>query len=540
MRNAVSRRISIVFISLCFSLSVVLAGCGSSGPVTVRLPEKGRYAVAVAEIAQETNSFSPVLTTLRDFEAAEVLHGQEVIEKGAMKDTAVGGFLKAIADHGDGQISVVPILRARAVSGGPVERAAYQGFKKDLVDGLSAAGHLDGVYLTLHGSMGVEGMRDPEGDLLAAVRGVLGPSIPIGISHDLHANVTRARAELATFIVGYKTNPHRDFFRVGYDSGKILAGAVRGKIHPVMAVRKMRVLKGGGMNIDFLAPMNKVIRFLKKTEKRKGVLSTSFFPVHIWIDDEELGWTTVAVADGDAGLAARAADEIADLAWSIRAVPHAMSYTAPAAVAEAKKRWLARRTGALVICDVADAVGAGAPGESTWILKALLEGAPELVSYVPIRDEEVARALWGKPKGETVSVTVGGKLEMKYNQPLAFTGEVVRQKETDRGKTVVLRHKGVHLIVSELAPSATKPRFFTDLGLSVWKADVLVVKNLFPFRYNFIAVNRGTLNVETPGTSGVDVFELGYRKVPRPIFPLDPVESWRPDPFPAGPVPAQP
>ena len=523
MRHSSHRLIS----RLCAVLSIALSGCASSGAVKVHLPEEGRFTVAVAEIAQETNSFSPVPTTLRDFEAAGLLYGQEVIEIGATRNTSVGGFLQAIADHGDGEIAVLPILRARAMSGGPVEREVYERFKRELLDGLAAAPRVDGVYLALHGAMGVEGMRDPEGDLLAAIRSELGFSVPIGISHDLHANVTKARGELATFIVGYKTNPHRDVFRTGYDSGRILAATVLGNIHPVMVVRKMRLLKGGGMNIDFLAPMNKVFRFMSKAEKRKGVLSVSTFPVHLWLDDEELGWTTVAVTDADPQLAAKTADDIADVAWSIRAVPHPKSSTASAAVAAAKKRWLARKTGAIVICDVADAVGAGAPGENTWILKALLEEAPNLVSYVPIRDAEAAQAVWGKAKGETVAVTVGGKLETTYNRPLEFTGQVVRTSEGALGKTVVLRHQGVHLIMSELPPSATQPRFFTDLGLGVWKADILVVKNLFPFRYNFLAVNRGTLDVETPGTSGVDVFELGYRKIPRPIYPLDPVESWR-------------
>lgn len=509
--------------------ALLLAACASPGPVKVRLPSQGRCTIAVAEIAQESNSFSPVLTTLRDFEALGILRGTEVLEKGAMKDTALGGFLQAVADRGEGQVSVVPILRAKAMSGGPVEREVYEGFKRELVEGLTAAGRLDGVYLVLHGAMGVEGMRDPEGDLLAAVRAVVGDEIPVGISHDLHANVTRARSQLATFIVGYHTNPHRDFFRTGYKSGEILALAVLGKVRPVMAVRKMRVLKGGGMNVDFLAPLNRVMKFLDRTEKQKGVLSASFFPVHIWLDDEELGWTAVAVTDADRELAALKADEIAEQAWAIREVPHPRSWTAVAAVAEARRRWLARKTGALVICDVADAVGTGTPGENTWILKALLEGAPELISYVPIRDAEVAAALWGRPKGEKVSVTVGGKLEKKFAMPLDFTGEVVAQKQTDRGKTVVLRHRGVHLIVSELAPAATKPSFFTELGLGVWRADILVVKNLFPFRFNFLAVNRGTLNVETPGTSSVNVFDLGYQKVPRPIYPLDNVTDWRAD-----------
>ncbi len=508
-------------------LAGLLAGCATQRPASARLPETGRYTVAVAEIAQETDSFSPVLTGLRDFEAGALYYGADVIAKASPKGTAIGGFVQAIADHGGGEVGVLPILRAAAMSGGPVERAVYEKLKADLLEGLAAAPRLDGIYLVLHGAMGVEGMRDPEGDLLAAVRAQVGPALPIGISHDLHANVTRVRAELATFLVGYHTNPHRDFYRTGYESGRILAGAVRGTLHPVMTVRKMRLLKGGGMNIDFLAPMNRVFRAVSKAEKQKGVLSASVFPVHIWIDDEELGWSTVAVTDGDRALADRIADTLADVAWSIRGVPHPKSYTAEQAVVEAKKRCFARNTGTLVVCDVADAVGAGAPGENTWILKAFLEGAPELATYIPVRDAEVAQALWDTPAGQEVTVSVGGKLETRYNRPLQFTGQVVSRTDGEVGKTVVLRHRGIRLIVSELPAAATKPAFFENLGLDVQAADVVVVKNLFPFRFNFIGVNRGTLDVETPGTTSVDVFGLGYQQVPRPIYPLDPVDSWR-------------
>jgi microcystin degradation protein MlrC len=170
-----------------------LAGCAPTGPVSVTLPADAPFTGAMAEIAQETNSFSPVPTTLRDFEAAGLLYGQDVIACGATKNTALGGFLQAIADHGDGKIAVRLILRAWAMSGGPVERGVYERLKKELLDGL------------------------------------------------------------------------------------------------------------------------------------------------------------------------------ADAAWSIRAVPHPKSYSAEEAVAIAKKRWLARNTGAIVICDVADALGAGAPGENTRI-----------------------------------------------------------------------------------------------------------------------------------------------------------------------------
>jgi microcystin degradation protein MlrC len=98
-------------------------------------------------------------------------------------------------------------------------------------------------------------------------------------------------------------------------------------------------------------------------------------------------------------------------------------------------------------------------------------------------------------------------------------------KET--GKTVVLKHEGTHLILTERAAAAFYPRFFKELGLNLWKADITVVKNLFPFRYFFLLYNRKTVNVVSAGTTNIDVFQLAYKHIPRPIFPLDSIESWQ-------------
>ena len=507
--------------------SGLLAGCQSAPQPSTFQPANPRFRVAVAEIHQETDSFSPVATTMADFEAAGVWRGAEVIERSLGKKTAIDGFLRAVKDMGRGEVEVVPLLRATATSGGPVERAVYEQFKTDVVEGLRGAGRIDAVYLPLHGAMGVEGVRDPEGDLLEAVRSVVGTEIPIGVSFDLHANLTKRRSELATFIVGYKTNPHRDFFQTGYDSTRILLETLRGQVKPVMVVRKMRLLKGGGMDIDFLPPMAPIFSHMKSLERAKGVLSVSTFMVHIWLDDPELGWSTVAITNADPALAARTADDLADRCWAVRAVPHEKGLSAEEAVAAAKASGLARFFGTVVACDASDAVGAGAPGDSTLILQALLDQANDLVSYVPIRDPQAVDQLWTSPEGQTVTATVGGRFGPQWSRPVEVTGTLLRKATGEAGRTVVLRSGGIHVILTTLPTAAYTPSFFTGLGLSLWRADLVVVKNLFPFRYTYALYNRKTLEVITPGASDVDVFRLPYSLVPRPIYPLDPIESWR-------------
>jgi microcystin degradation protein MlrC len=489
---------------------------------------KKTYTIAVAEIMQETNSFSSVLTTRDDFIARALLYGDEILPVARDIHLEIGGFLDAIDELGNNEINIVPIIKARSMSGGPVQRTLYEEFRQALVNGLKSVGQVDGVYLALHGAMGVEGLRDPEGDLIKAARSVVGEMTPIGVSHDLHANLTRERVRHATFIVGYKTNPHRDHAEVGYRVGEILIKTIRGQVKPMMAFNKMKLLKGGGMTIDLLSPMRAIFsRMDDMIDDSDNVLDVSNFMVHLWLDDPELGWSTVAVTDNEPALAQNLADELAELNWSVRHIQPPEGNTADEAVAIAKEKWLRRKFGTVVFCDVADAVGAGAPGENTWILKSLLESGSELTSYVTIRDKEAANAAWEYNVGDQVSLSVGGKLDTVYNRPLDFTGELIRKSKERAGKTVILKHKGIHLILTELSDSLYDPGYFSNLGLSLWKADIVVVKNLFPFRYRYLLYNRKTVNVITPGTTGIDVFKLKYLNISRPLYPLDDNPTWR-------------
>ncbi|MBU2509794.1 M81 family metallopeptidase [bacterium] len=509
---------------LIFIFVVLFGWTGSSDCVTAA----EKYTIAVAEIMQETNSFSPVLTTREDFKAWALHFGDEILPIARDLDLEIDGFLEAVDELGKGDITVVPIIKARSMSGGPVQRPVYEEFKQTLINGLKKAGRVDGIYLALHGAMGVDGLRDPEGDLIKAARSVVGASVPIGISHDLHANLTRERVQQATFIVGYKTNPHRDHAEVGYRVGEILVKTVRGEVKPVMAFNKMKLLKGGGMTVDLLSPMRSIFsRMEDMIDDSETVLDASNFMVHIWLDDQELGWSTIVVTNNDPALAQKLADELADLDWSVRHVLPPAGETPSAAIAIARDKWLRRKLGTVVFCDVADAVGAGAPGESTWILKSLLEEGADLKSYLTIRDKEAAGIAWNYDIGDQVSLSVGGKLDKVYNRPLDFSGELIHKSEERLGKTVILRHKGIHLILTELSDSLADPGYFPDLGLSLWKADIVVVKNLFPFRYRYLLYNRKTVNVVTPGTTGIDVSRLEYSKISRPLYPLDDNPSWR-------------
>lgn len=520
----------------CLAVVILLTGCiQPSSTAEKTLPEAGaaQKTIAVVDLEQETNVFSPVKTTLKDFQARDLYYGDAMIAPSLKQRDQVAGFLAAVKDYGKGSIKVVPIMQAKAASGGPIEKAVYDRFKDEIMTRLRAAGKLDGIYLSLHGSMGVEGLNDPEGDLLQAIRDEFGDKLPVGTSYDQHANMTEKKARLATFIVGYKTNPHRDFFNTGYTSGRILVKTVLGEVHPTMVVNKLRLLRGGGTMMDFLAPMDRVFSRMGEMEKSPAVLSVSNFLVHPFLDEPELGWSTVAVTDNDRELAGKLADEIADLDWSVRGYKVTQRLLSPSeAVKAARDSWLERLLGTTMFCDLSDTVGTGSPGENTWILKALAEEGPDLISYVPVRDAEAVQQLWDVPLNQAVTVSVGGKLEKVYNRSYTFTGQLIfkgeaREGTRSSGRAVVLKNQGTHLIVTEEAPNTYYPNFFTSLGLDLMKADVVVAKNLFPFRIRFLQYNRKTFNVVSAGTTNIDVFQIKYNNITRPIYPLDEVDSWQ-------------
>jgi microcystin degradation protein MlrC len=505
-----------------------LIRCGEPREEKATQGDSEQKTIAVAEILTEVNAFSPITTGKAEFEAESLLYGDEIIPYSREEKHEIAGFLEAVEDFGEKRITVVPIIKARAMPGGPVERNFYEHIKTTLLEKLASIENLNGLYLSMHGSMGVKGLRDPEGDILRSVRKIVGDHIPIGVSFDMHANITREKARNATFIVGYKTNPHRDFFDAGYRAGEILIKTIQGKVKPVMVYNKMRLLKGGGMQIDLLSPMRQIFSRMDDMEDSDAVLCVSNFTVHLWLNNEpELGWSTVVVTNNNRNLAQKLADELADLNWSVRTVTHHEGYTPSEAIEIARESWFLRKIGTVLFSDVSDNVLAGAPGENTWILKALMEKGADLTSYITIRDRDAARKAFTRKIGETITLTLGGKLERIYNRPLEFSGTLLVKKRGKYGKTVVLRNKGVHLVITELSTGSSYPSFYQDLGLSIWSADIVVVKSIFHFRWRYLLYNRKTLYVKTTGTTNVDVFQLKYTNIPRPLYPLDDIDSWR-------------
>jgi microcystin degradation protein MlrC len=495
--------------------------------------------LAFARICQETNALSPVATELADFEDSHYLTGAELLAAvspgghevaGFFKRAELAGFVDACREGGGGAAAEpVPVLSAWASSSGPLTRACFDTLLDRLVDGIARArraGGIDGVYLCLHGAMGVVGLRDPETAILRAAREAAGGA-PVVTTHDLHGNLTQARVDAADAIVAYATNPHRDHAKRGKRAGDILVRMLRHEVVPTMRWRTLPMILGGGKTIDFLAPMSAVFRRMKAMERDERVLAASTFMVHPWNDDPGLGWSTCVVTDGDAALADAHAEELAELCWARRHDQPPRFPSASEAIATARGATLRRKLGVVMLADASDVVTAGAPGDSTHLLRALLAEGQGLRAYHAVRDPAAVAELWPRELGAEVELTVGGRLDPSRSEPLLVKGTIAGKHERQGfRRSVTLAIGQVSLVVTEGPAMVMRPSFYKDVGLSPWKADVIVVKNFFPFLLFFLPYNRKTIFVRTRGTTDFEAaFELAFDG---PVHPRDPVDDWRP------------
>lgn len=286
------------------------------------------------------------------------------------------------------------------------------------------------------------------------------------------------------------------------------------------------MILGGGATLDFLPPLAPLFRRMRQLERRGQIVSASLCTVHPWNAHPELGWSVVVVTDDDRESAERIADELAEGAWAVRhALPPRLADPREA-IGKARAARVRRKLGTVVLADASDVVTAGAYGESTALLQALLEEAQGLVCYHPIRDAEVVEELWNRRVGDEVCVTLGGKKDPARCPPLLVTA-VVEHKAHAYGveRMVVLKAGTVRILVVEGPCVAIRPAFFAHAGLTPWKADVIVVKNFFPFRMYFLPLARLTMYVKTAGVTDFDAaFALPCAG---PVHPRDLVTDWR-------------
>jgi microcystin degradation protein MlrC len=458
--------------------------------------------------------------------------GQEILER--MPGVGpVGGFLEVAAEQ-SAPVEVLPIIRASGSAGGTIRAETLEFLAAHLVEGLKQSLPLDGVFLSLHGAAASEKEDDVEGFLLRAAREVVGNDLPVVVALDHHANITQRMVDQASVLIGHETQPH-DPPATGRKAAKVLFRMLRGQIRPTVAWRKIPMITPQDQFLTSEGPMKEWFDLARQMERRRGVLDVSPYPMQPWLDVAEGGWSVVVHTDNAQETAQAIAAEIADKAWSLRERFWDSARVAPA---QAVRRAVEAERGLVILSDTGDSVYGGAPGDSTCILRALLDQRVACPAFVPLVDVEAVKEALAAGVGAPLTMELGGKVDNIFSRPVQVTARVAA---VSKGLTVDLHDRGICdlrqtallqagsifiALLDHRSFAINHPVLYTHLGLDMADARMVVVKTASNFQF-FSRWRNALIRVDSPGTTQSDLTAFQWKRLPRPIYPLDPLADWR-------------
>jgi microcystin degradation protein MlrC len=483
----------------------------------------------VAMMEHETNTFSPVPTPLERFGDGEVPRGEDVLRAYRGTGTGIGGFL-AVAENADMEI-VTPIA-GNAAPSGPVQSGAY----RVLCDAILAAvkAGCDVCFLDLHGAMVTEDTVDGEGELLARIRAIA-PDLPIGVSLDLHANLTDEIVANCTALVGYKTYPHIDMYQAGEHAGQILLRTLAGEVQPTMAWGNCPLLAQTLRMGHEDHPMGTLVELARK-EEGAGLLAASVFGGFPLADFRNAGLSVVTVSDADPQAAQSACQRLLSAAWQER---HEFVFQGePLADTIARAQKL--EDGPVVLLDHADNSASGGTQDTVAVLREVLRQGLEDVAMFAICDPEAVALMTRAGVGSDITLALGGKLDMPAiglrGEPIELRGrvraltdgefvvtaEMGRGTVESMGSTAVLDTGAVQIVVISRHSEPFDLGCFRSVGIEPSQKRSLILKSRIHYRAGFRAIAKHELTCDGVGVTSSDNTLFDFQRVRRPIFPLDP------------------
>jgi len=426
---------------------------------------------------------------------------------------------------------VIQSLHAFAEPAGPTVRSAYEQMRNRILADLAAAGPVDAVLMFLHGAMVADGYDDCEADFVTRMRAQLdaqgGTGTRIGLELDLHAHIDDTLLNATDLIVFYKAYPHIDYAERADDLFTLMQRTLNGEIEPVMALFDCKVM--GLFPTTRQGPMPGFIDELFAAEGKDGILSLSLNHGFPWADVPNAGAKMLAVADRDPAIARRAAEEFGRRFYAIRAEATLPFTPLADAIAEAKQPG----DKPLLLADTSDQTGGGAPGDTTHMLRALIAAGITNATYGPLWDPLAVGICMSVGVGAKLKLRLGGKFEPFSGPCLDVEAEVLHlardtwqdQLSNERvpiGDVAVVRVHGIEVLLNTRRTGVFSPTMFTRHGITLDSKQVIGLKNLYRHTDIFAPMVRGQLYVATPGACPPDWQSIPFKRIPRPMWPLDP------------------
>ncbi len=476
-----------------------------------------------ATLATETNTFSPLPTSLENYRESVFLRpGEHPTDAPRMCTAPL--FVGRIRAKAEG-FELIEGSCFAASPAGTTNGADYEAMRDEILDQLKAALPVDGLLLGLHGAMVAHGYDDVEGDIIERARAIVGPRCVIGVELDPHCHLTLKRVAASDIIVLYKEFPHTDVVERAEDVLDLVLRTLRGQIKPVTSVYDCRQIQSYPTTIQ---PMRGLVDRIIAMEGKDGILSVSIAHCFPYGDVPEIGTRVLVIADGDKKKADALATALGEELVSLRGKTSPQFFDVPGGVGEAR----AFNDLPVVIADPADNAGGGAPSDNTDILRHLITEKVEDACLGPIWDPIAVRICFDAGLGAKIALRFGGKIAPSSGQPVDAEVEIVGLKrdawqrfgptQVPVGDCAAVRVGGVDVVLIAKRTQATGLELFTNLGIDPARKKIVVVKSTNHFMAAYGPIAKKVVYVESSGPLRRDHRKMPYTKVQRPIWPLDP------------------
>lgn len=472
-----------------------------------------------AGLCTETNTFSPVPTGKNSFHDAVFRRCDASLDPTAPWTAAQKLWREKSFTSG---YTCIESINAFAQPAGITVRAVYEDLRDTLLGDLAAAMPVQGVLLFMHGAMVAEGYDDCEGDTISRIREIVGSDVPIGVELDLHCHLSALMVEMSTAIVTYKEYPHTDIAPRAGELFEIIAGAMEGRLRPVSAVADPRMISIWRTS---LTGMRRFIDRMQGLEGTGSILSVSLIHGFPWGDVADVGARVLVVTNNDPATAQSTANTLAREIWEMRDA----IVTAYLSVDQALDR-AADVDGTVVIADVADNAGGGAPSDSSFILERLIARGIRNVALGYVWDPVAVRLCQEAGEGAVIDLRICGKLGPASGIPIDLRATVRKIAADHRqtglggtpaplGDTVWITAEGIDIVLNSDRSQPFDPDGFTELGIPLNERKIIVLKSMQHFYAGFAPLATEVLYVTTPGAIPPDVVTLALTKRMTPWWP---------------------
>ena len=499
------------------------------------MSEKKVFRVIIGDFHQETNSFNPNVSHRDYFERGTCAVGQAVIDdyRGG-KARSLSGIMDVAEAHG---AEIIPACAMFSSSGGTTDQAVVDEFLAALLDCCRAHPEADAVLLALHGATAATGTDDACGDILSAVRQVVGHETVVAAACDMHAKVTDQFTENADIVCGFQTYPHVDQYLTGRRAAELAFEMLEtGKKFYTARICLPMIVPACGYNTNegSLHRLHAAARQMLADGRLKDY---TVFQMQPWLDAAPAGSTVLAIGE-DAATAKECCAQLAADNWTHRDEYWPKLYSV-AEITEAAKSAPAGKP--VVLVDFADSTGGGAPGTSAEVLWYLSTHGWPVSAAMIVRDPAALEQAMALGQGAVGDFTLGDAplptmhkaqvraqvLRVYENGYFIQKGPVATGQRRNLGKAAVLRTENADVLVTVAPASGSDPNGFRAFGIEPTDYQLVVVKANTSFRANYDSFIHAAYLSDTPGVGSADLCAMPFTHIPRPFYPFDHMDDYQ-------------